>query len=67
MKSQECGAVRWAYAMLVCLLFVSSRSDIIFNPSAGAVTDSQSAKDIDPYCKSQLDVEDPGYRKPVLI
>ena len=39
----------------VCALFVSSRSGIVFNPSAGAITDhSQSAKDIDSYFKSQL-------------
>ena len=57
-----------AYAMSVCVLFVSSRSGIVFNPSAGAITDrSQSAKDRDPYFKSQLYVEDPGNRKPVLI
>ena len=44
----------------MCVLFVSSRSGIVFNPSAGAITDdSQSAKDIDPYFKSQLYVEDP--------
>ena len=60
--------MRWAYAMLVCVLFVSSRSDIVFNPSASAITDhSQSAKDIDPYFKSQLYVKDPCHRKPVLI
>ena len=54
--------------MPVCVLFVSSRSGIVFNPSAGAITDhSQSAKDIDPYFKSQLYVEDPGHRKSVLI
>ena len=54
--------------MLVCVLFVSSRSGIIFNLSAGALTDhSQSAKDLDPYFKSQLYEEDPGHRKPVLI
>ena len=48
--------------------FVSSRSGIVFNPSAGAITDhSQSTKDIDPYFKSQLYVEDPGHRKSVLI
>ena len=58
-----CRAVRWAYAMPVYVLFVSSRSGIVFNPSAGAITDySQSAKDIDPYFKSQLYVEDPGHR-----
>ena len=52
--------------MPVCALFVSSRSDIVCNPSAGAITDdSQSAKNIDPYFKSQLYAEDPGHRKPV--
>ena len=52
--------------MPVCVPFVSSRLSIVFNPSPGAITDhSQSAKDIDP--KSQLYVEDPGHRKPVLI
>ena len=61
-----CG--EWTYAMPVCVLFVSSRSGIVFNPSAEAITDhSQSAKDMDPYFKSQLYVEDPGHRKPVLI
>ena len=59
--------MRWAYAMPVLVLLVSSRSGIIFNPS-GAITDhSQSAKNIDPYFKSQLYVEDLGHRKPVLI
>ena len=62
----------WCGEMGICdarvCTFVSSRSGIVFNPSAGAITDhSQSAKDIDPYFKSQLYVEDPGYRKPVLI
>ena len=46
--------------MAMCVLFLSSRSGVVFNPSAGAITDhSQSAKDIDPYFKSQLYVEDP--------
>ena len=46
--------------MSVCVLFVSSRSGIVFNQSA--ITDhSQSAKDMDPYFKSQLYVKDPGY------
>ena len=46
--------------MPVCVLFVSSRSGIVFNPSAGATTDhSQSAKDMDPHFKCQLYVEDP--------
>ena len=60
--------MRWEYAMPLCVLFVSSRSGIVFNPNAGSITDhSQSAKDIDQYFKFQLYVEDPGHRKPVLI
>ena len=63
--------VRWGGHMqcpCVCLLFVSGRSGIILNKSTGAITDrSQSAKDIDPYFKSQLYVEDPSHWKPVLI
>ena len=47
--------------------FVPNRSGIVFNLSAGAITDhSQSAKDIDPHFKSHLYVEDPGHPKPVL-
>ena len=54
--------------MPVCVLFVSSTLGIVFNPNAGAITDhSQSAKDIYQYFKSELYVEDPGHRKPVLI
>ena len=61
--------VRWGGHMRCsCVLFVANRSGIVFNPSAGAITDhSQSAKDRDPYFKSQLYVENPGHRKPVLI
>ena len=45
--------------MCVCVLFVSSTSDIGFNPSTHAITvKSQSAKDIDQYFKTQLRVED---------
>ena len=52
----------------VCVLFVSSRSGIDFNSSAGAITDhSQSTKDIDSYFESQLYAEDPDHRNPVLI
>ena len=48
--------------MLVCALFMNSRSVIVFNPSAGAITDhNQSAKDIDAYFKSQRYMEDPGH------
>ena len=61
-------AVRWAYALPVGTLFVSSRSGIVFNPSACAITDhSQSTKDIDPYSNTQFYVVDSGYRMPVLI
>ena len=36
--------------MPMCVLFVSSRSDIVVNTSSDAITDhNQSAKDIDPY------------------
>ena len=60
--------MRWSCEIPVCVLIVSSRSGIVFNPRAGAITDhNQSAKDIDPYFKSQLNVQDPGHRKPVLI
>ena len=31
-----------AYAMTVCILFVCSRSGIVFNPSAGAITTNAS-------------------------
>ena len=49
MLSQVCDAVRSAHVMTTCVLFVSSWSDIIFNPSADAITDhNQSAKNIDP-------------------
>ena len=52
----------------VYCLCLAGRVSFFFNPSAGAITDhSQSAKEIDPYFKSLLYVEDPGYRKPVLI
>ena len=41
--------------MLLCVLFVTSTSGIVFNTSADAVIDrSRSAKDIDQYFKSQL-------------
>ena len=52
----------------VRVLFVSSRSGIVLKPSAGAITDiSQSATDINSYFKSQLYVEDPDHRKPLII
>ena len=53
--------------MSLCVLFVSSTSGIVFNPSTSVITGhSQSAKDIYPFFKSQL-CGDPGHRKPVLI
>ena len=61
--------IRWGeHIRCQCVLFVSSRSGIVFNLIAGAITDhSQSAKDIDPYFKSPLYVEDPGHRKSVFL
>ena len=51
--------------MPVFVMFMSSRSGIVFYSSAGAITDhSQSPKDIDPYFKSLLYMEDPGHLKP---
>ena len=48
----------------VCTVFVSSRSGIVFNPSACSITHhNQSAKDIEPYSKyskSQVYVKDPA-------
>ena len=50
--------------MCVCVLFVSSRSGIVFNSIVSVITDkSRSVKDIDQYFKSQLYVEDPASRK----
>ena len=47
---------------------VSSRSGIVFNWRTGAINDqSQAAKDIFPYFKSQLYADDPGHGMPVLI
>ena len=48
--------------IVYCLCLATS--GIVFNPRAGSITDhSQSAKDIDPYLKSQLYVEDPSRRQ----
>ena len=53
-----------ARACTVCV----NRSGIISNQSAYAITDhSKSAKDIDPYFKSQLYVKDSGRRQSVFI
>ena len=54
-----CG--RWDYVIPICLLFVSSTSGIVFNPSAGAITaDSQSSKDTDPYLSSSSTCRTPA-------
>ena len=64
------GVMRWAYTIpvcvcvrvCVCVLFVSSRSGIVFFKSADAITDhNQSARDIDPYYNFELYVEEPGH------
>ena len=63
----------WCGDVSICdvhvrVLFLSSRSGIFFNRSAGAITDhSELAKAIDPPFKPQLYVEDPGHRKPVPV
>ena len=45
--------LRWTSAMRVCVLFVSSISGIVLNPSASAITDhSQSAKNMNLYFES---------------
>ena len=62
-----CGEVGICYDR-VCVLFVSIRSGIVFNSSASAITHhSQSAKDINPYFKSQLYAEYSGRWKTVRI
>ena len=51
----------------VRVLFMTSRSGIVFNPNARAITDhSKSAKNIDPYFKFLL-CGGSGHQKPVLI
>ena len=48
----------------VCCLCPKT-SVIVFNPSVGAITEhGQSAKAIDPYVKSELNVEDLGHGLP---
>ena len=60
--------VRLAYALFVRAMFLSSTLAIIFIQSACAITEhSQSGKNIVSFFKSQLCVEDPGLRTPVLI
>ena len=52
----------------VCVLFVSSRSGIVFKPIVSVITDkSRSVKDIDQYSTFQLYVADPASRKTVRI
>ena len=68
LQSPRVCCLRWAYAMPMDVLFVSSTSYIVFNPSAGAITDySQSAKNIDSHFNSQIYVVDPSHGNPVLI
>ena len=58
----------WAYVMPVCVLLVSSTSGIIFNSRADVIINhSQSAKDIDPYMKYQLYMDDHIHRKLILV
>ena len=60
--------MRWVYAMPVRVLFVSSKSGIVFKPSAGAITErNQSANVVVPYFKSQLHVKDPNRSVSQLI
>ena len=59
-----CVCVCVCVCVSVCVLFVSSRSGIVFNPIVSVITDqSRSAKEIDPYFKFQLYVVDPASRK----
>ena len=52
----------------MCVLFVSSTSDISSNQSARAITlNNQSAKDIDQYFKTELNVKDSLPSRSVLI
>ena len=55
-----------AHAMTVCVLFVSSIYDDFQHSTCVITGHSQSAKDIDAYCKSLFYV-DPDYRNPALI
>ena len=45
--------------VFVCVLFASNTSNIGFNSSANAITvNNLLAKDIDQYCKTELNVKD---------
>ena len=58
----------WAYEKRVCVLFVSSTSDIAFNPSTGSDAHySQSTKVKYPHFKSRLYLENQDYWTLVLI
>ena len=51
----------------VCLLIVSSTSGIVFNQSAGALTDTANHRRTRTRILSPSSLEDPGHRKLVLI
>ena len=54
--------------MLVHCIIFDQHICSIFNSSIGGITEhSRSVKDMDPYFKSYLYVEDSGHQKPVLI
>ena len=53
--------MRWAYAMPMCVLFVSS------GPVSFSTRGPVLSLTTDLYFKCQLYAEDPGHRKPVLI
>ena len=64
-------AVRWGGHMqcpcVHCLCLAGRVSFSTRAPGQSLTTANQSAKDIDPYFKSQLHVADPDHSKPVLI
>ena len=60
--------MRWAYAMPVCVLFIPSRSGIVFQPDRRCNHWPQSINEGHrPVFNALLYVKDSGHRKPVLI
>ena len=58
----------WSSGVGICDARLCTVCVQLINPRVGQITDySKSAKDIDPYFRSQLYVKDPGHRKSVLI
>ena len=53
--------------MPVCVLFVSSRSGIVFNSSAGQALTIANQQRTSTHILSPSSVENPGHRRPVLI